>query len=371
MQIPVNEPLLNGNEKKYLNECIDTKWISSEGRFVTKLESDLSSRFDRRYGIAVSNGSVAIDIAITALGILEGDEVIIPTFTIISCISQIMRVGAKPIFVDVDLDTWNMKVEDIRDKVTVKTKAIMIVHIYGLAVDVDPIIQIAKEFNLLIIEDAAEVIGQTYKGRPCGSFGDISTVSFYPNKHITTGEGGMLFTNNDLLDKKCRELRNLSFIPPRRFVHEELGWNSRMTNLQAAIGVAQFERLDEFIQKKRLIGSWYNELLSDLTDVQLPLTATEYSDNIYWVYGLLIKKRCNINAVVAMQKLLELDVCTRPFFFPMHLQPVFKNLKILSDSNFFSNSENMAEYGFYIPSGLALTYEQANFVSNALHKIFK
>jgi len=368
--IQINEPLLNGNEKKYLNECIDTGWISSEGPFVKKLEEEFAKSVGRKYAIAVSNGSVAIDASIAALGITHGDEVIIPTFTIISCAAPIVRAGAVPVVVDVDLTTWNMCVDQIENKITSKTKAIMAVHIYGLPVDMDPIIRLAKKYNLLVIEDAAEVIGQTYKGQMCGSFGDISTFSFYPNKHITTGEGGMILTDNQEIAMKCRELRNLSFIPPRRFVHEELGWNFRMTNLQAALGVAQLERLDEFIIKKRQIGYWYNELLKDVPGIQLPLNETEYSENIYWIYGILINRDVNLDAIEVMEKLNKLGIGTRPFFFPMHKQPVFKNMDLFKDE-IYPNAEYLAEKGFYIPSGLALSYEQAVKVSDSLKEIFK
>ena len=368
--IPINEPILTGNEKKYLNECIDTGWISSEGPFVTKLEENFSKIVNRNYGIAVANGSVAIDVAITALGIQQGDEVIMPTFTIISCAAPIVRAGAIPVLVDVDLQNWNMCVDQIEKKITSKTKAIMIVHIYGLPVDMDPIVNIANKYNLKIIEDAAEVIGQQYKGKPCGSFGHISTVSFYPNKHITTGEGGMILTNDEKLANKCRELRNLSFIPPRRFIHEELGWNFRMTNLQAAIGVAQLERLDEFLVKKRLIGSWYNDLLKDIPGIQLPQQRTEYSENIYWIYGILISEELNLTAIEVMQSLSKLGVMTRPFFYPMHSQPVFKKMEYFKNEE-YPNATYLSEKGFYIPSGLGLTYNQAETVAKALKNIFK
>lgn len=368
--IQINEPLLNGNEKKYLNECIDTGWISSEGPFVKKLEEQFAEKVDRKFGIAVANGSVAIDVVIAALGIGKDDEVIIPTFTIISCAAPIIRSGAKLVLVDVDLNTWNMCVEEIEKKITSKTKAIMIVHIYGLSVDVDPILKLAEKYNLKIIEDAAEVIGQTYKGKQCGSFGDISTVSFYPNKHVTTGEGGMILTNDDALAAKCKELRNLSFIPPRRFIHNELGWNFRMTNLQAAVGVAQLERLDEFIEKKRQIGRWYNSLLKGIHGIQLPLERTAYSENIYWIYGILIKKEIELNAIDVMGKLLDMGIATRPFFYPMNKQPVFNKMNFFLDE-FYPNAEYMSEKGFYIPSGLALSYDQAVKVSNSLKEIFK
>jgi perosamine synthetase len=232
--IPVNEPLLDGNEKKYLSECIDTGWISSEGPFIRQFEEQFAQRVGRKYGIAVSNGSVAIDAAVAALEISRGDEVILPTFTIISCAAAIVRAGAVPVVVDCDPHTWNMDVSQIEAKITPRTKAIMVVHIYGLPTDMEPVLALADKHGLKIIEDAAEMHGQTYRGLPCGSFGDISTFSFYPNKHITTGEGGMLVTDDQKLAERCRSLRNLCFQPQKRFVHEELGWNFRMTNLQAA-----------------------------------------------------------------------------------------------------------------------------------------
>ena len=221
--IPVNEPLLEGNEKKYLEECIDTGWISSEGPFVKRFEEGFSKRVGRKYGVAVANGTAAIDIAVEALSIGPGDEVILPTFTIISCIQQIIRSGATPVLIDSDPLNWNMNVSQIEAKITKKTKAIMVVHIYGLPVDMKPIMALCKQYDIRLIEDSAEMIGQTYKGQECGSFGDISTVSFYSNKHITTGEGGMILTDNEDIAENCRKIRNLCFVPNNRFVHERLG----------------------------------------------------------------------------------------------------------------------------------------------------
>ncbi len=366
--IPINEPLLNGNEKKYLAECIDSGWISSEGPFVTELENKFANRIGRKYGVAVANGSVALDASIVALGIGVGDEVIMPTFTIISCASAIVRAGATPVLVDVDLDNWNMCTDEIESKISCRTKAIMVVHIYGLPVDMDPIIELVKKYDLLLIEDAAEVIGQEYKGKICGSFGNVSTFSFYPNKHITTGEGGMILTDDVKVAQKCRELRNLSFIPPRRFIHEELGWNFRMTNLQAALGVAQLERLDEFIEKKRQIGEWYNSLLDGINGLKLPLGEVHYASNIYWVYGLLIDKNLEINALEIMKQLHDYGIGSRPFFYPMHNQPVFKKMGIFKNVN-LPNSEYLSEKGFYVPSGLGLTFEQAVTVAEKLKTI--
>ncbi|WP_440676617.1 DegT/DnrJ/EryC1/StrS family aminotransferase [Candidatus Pelagibacter sp. HIMB1593] len=368
--IPVNEPLLEGNEKKYLNECIDTGWISSDGPFVKRFEKEFSSKLGRKYGVAVSNGTAAIDIAVQCLEIGVGDEVIIPSFTIISTILQIVRSGAKPVLIDSDPLTWNMNVDHIEAKITSNTKAILAVHIYGLPVEMEDLINLCRKYNLKLIEDAAEVIGQTYRSISCGSFGDISTVSFYPNKHITTGEGGMVLTDDKTLAEKCRKLRNLYFDDNNRFVHTKLGWNYRMSNLQAAVGVAQLEQLDFFIKKKRYIGKLYNEKLSELKSLQLPLDKTDYATNIYWVYGVILKPEIKLSAKEVMKKLLDNGIGCRPFFYPMHLQPVLKKLNLF-DNQHYPVAENLYERGFYIPSGLSLDKKKISSVVDVLFKIVK
>jgi perosamine synthetase len=366
--IAVNQPLLDGKEKEYLNQCIDTGWISSEGPFVRQFEENFARRVQRKYAIAVSNGSLALDAAVVALELGSGDEVILPTFTIISCAAAIVRAGAIPVVVDCDPNTWNMAIEQIEAKITPKTKAIMVVHIYGLPVDMDPILQIATKYGLKIIEDAAEMHGQTYKGKPCGSFGQISTFSFYPNKHVTTGEGGMIVTDDDHLAQKCRSLRNLCFQPQRRFVHEELGWNLRFTNLQAAVGLAQLERLDEFVLRKRNMGKLYTELLVDIPAIELPLAKTDYADNIYWVYGLVLKEDVPFDAQVAINKLKAHKIGTRPFFWPMHEQPVFHKMGLLTEES-CPVAERIARRGFYLPSGLALQETQIKQVAEAVKQV--
>lgn len=366
--IPVNQPLLDGNEKKYLIECIESGWISSEGPFIQEFEKKFASRVNRKHAIAVSNGTAAIDAAIEALGIKFGDEVIMPTFTIISCITQIIRCGAIPVLIDSDPITWNMDASQIEAKITDKTKAIMVVHIYGLPTDIDPILAIAKKHNLRVIEDAAEMHGQIYKNKPCGSFGDISTFSFYSNKHITTGEGGMILTDDDEIAETCRSLRNLCFQANNRFVHERLGWNLRMTNMQAALGLAQLERLDIFIEKKRNMGKQYTQQLNHLSTVQLPLPSTEYADNIYWVYGLVINEKTNLDAKTAMKLFMEKGIGTRPFFYPMHQQPVLKRMGLFQNQT-YPVAEKIYKKGFYIPSGLSLNESQIQRVSQVAREI--
>lgn len=353
--IPVNTPLLSGNELKYVAECIKTAWISSEGPFVSRFETEFSQYVNRNYGIAVSNGSAALDIAIKALGIGNGDEVIMPTFTIISPAQSIVTAGAIPVLVDSDPMSWNMNVNQIEEKITSKTKAIMVVHIYGLPVDMDPVLALCKKYNLKLIEDAAEMHGQTYKGQMCGSFGDLSIFSFYPNKHITTGEGGMIVCNDKELAEKCKKLRNLSFEPVgRRFVHHELGWNYRMTNLQAAVGVAQLEKIELHLKRKREIGYLYNKGLKSLNGFQLPLDSTEYAENIYWVFGLVAESEELQQEMV--KKLSDAKIGTRPFFWCMHEQPVFIKMGLFKNES-YPVAEKLARNGFYIPSGLGLSNE--------------
>lgn len=368
--IPVNEPLLSVNAKRYLAECIDTGWISSEGPLVSRFEEEFSHRVGQRFGIAVCNGSAALELAVAALDIGPGDEVIMPSFTIISCAAAVVRRGAIPVLVDCDPLTWNMNPQLIEAKITKHTRSIMVVHIYGLPVDMAPIIDIARRYGLYIIEDAAEMHGQTYRGRPCGSFGKLSTFSFYPNKLITTGEGGMVLANDEVLAERCRSLRNLCFRKERRFLHEELGWNFRMTSLQAAMGLAQLETLDAFVARKKSMGARYTHLLSDLPGLQLPLARTDYAENIYWVYGIVLDDAVPLTAAEAMARLAELHIQTRPFFWPMHEQPVFRKMGLF-ENDIHPVAERIARRGFYIPSGLALTPKQMERVADAIKEVLR
>ncbi len=367
--IPVNTPSLTGNEEQYLADCIRTGWISSEGPAIREFEQKFAARIGRRFGIAISNGTAALEIAVRALNLGPGDEVILPTFTIISCASAVVKEGAIPVVVDADPVTWNMDVAQLAEKITTQTRAIMPVHIYGLPVDMDPVIELARRYNLKIIEDAAEAHGQTYRGKPCGTFGDLSIFSFYPNKLITTGEGGMLLTDDEALAERCRSLRNLCFQPQRRFIHEELGWNYRMTNLQAALGLAQLEQWNSFIQRKRKMGRIYTELLTGVEGIQLPLEKADHADNIYWVFGLVVDEKIG-SAKTIMDRLAQHQIGTRPFFYPMHQQPVFQKMGLFSGLS-CPVAERIAEQGFYLPSGLGLTEEQIVYVADCLKEVLK
>ncbi|MCS5704697.1 DegT/DnrJ/EryC1/StrS family aminotransferase [Synechococcus sp. FGCU-3] len=363
--IPVNEPVIGEREKELVMECLNTGWISSEGPFVSQFEEAFSRRVGRKHGVACSNGTAALDLAVAALRLGPGDEVILPTFTIISCAAAIVRAGATPVVVDADPDTWNMVPEQVAAAITPRTAAIMVVHIYGLPVDMDPILELAERHQLAVIEDAAELIGGTYKGRPCGSFGHISTFSFYPNKHITTGEGGMVVTDDPALAERCRSLRNLCFQPKQRFIHEELGWNYRMTNMQAALGLAQLERLDGALERKRAIGLHYKRLLEGIKGFKLQAYATSYATNIYWVIAIRSTNQCSRKASEIARFLRGMKIGTRPFFFPIHKQPVFCHIESLNNA-YCPESETLYSEGFYLPSGLAITDEQINRVAELI-----
>jgi len=366
--IPVNEPRLDGNERRYLLECLETGWISSEGPFIERFETAFATRVGRRHGIAMSSGSAALEAAVAALKLGPGDEVILPAFTIISCAAPIVRAGARPVLVDSDPVTWNMDPAQVAARVTPRTRAIMVVHIYGLPVDLDPLLETARRYGLAVIEDAAEMHGQSYRGRPCGSFGELSVFSFYPNKHVTTGEGGMVVTDDDALAARCRSLRNLCFRPEARFVHEELGWNFRMTNLQAALGLAQLERLDASVGRKRAMGAAYTRLLRGTPALRLPLERTDYAENVYWVYGLVLEEAAKMDARGAMRRLGDAGIGTRPFFWPMHLQPVFRKMGLFEGER-HPVAERLGTHGFYVPSGLALTDEQIGAVADQVKQL--
>jgi perosamine synthetase len=355
--IPVNEPLLSGNEAKYLHDCIHTGWISSEGPFIKKMEDGFATATSRKYGVAVSNGTAALVTAFQALNLPRGSEVIMPTFCIISCAIAVLQAGLIPVLVDSEPHNWNMNTGELKTKLTKKTRAILVVHTYGHPVDMDPVVDFASRHNLLIVEDAAEMLGQDYKGQPCGKFGEISCFSMYANKIVTSGEGGMIVTDNEQLAQKCFELRNLCFQPKRRFLHEELGFNFRITNLQAAVGLAQLERLQEFKRIKRRMGDIYNQAFAGMKEIEILPKQTSFSENIYWVYGFLLSECVPFGPEEMAMKLQALGVGTRPFFVGMHQQPVFLKRGLFSADS-YPVADRLTARGLYLPSGLALTEGQ-------------
>lgn len=359
-------------------ECLRTGWISSAGRFVEQFEEQWSRYCKRRYGVSVSNGTTALQVATRVLDLQPGDEVIMPTFTIISCVMAILDVGAKPVLVDSDPDTWCMDVRQVEQRVTSRTRAIMPVHIYGHPVNMEPLLDIAERHGLFVIEDAAEAHGAECQldrvsanpvWRRCGSFGTVSCFSFYANKLITTGEGGMVLTDDPQLAERLRMLRNLCFLPGRRFYHEDLGYNFRLTNLQAAMGVAQLERTDEIVARKRAIGKQYNELLHGIPGLKLP-SERPWARSVYWVYGVELDETTCLDGDEFAQRLQEYEIETRPFFLGMHEQPALRRQNLFAGEH-YPVAERLARQGLYLPSGLALTDEQAERVCTAVRKVLK
>jgi perosamine synthetase len=365
--IPVNEPLLGESELEYVTECVRSGWVSSSGRFIEEFEEKWAAYCGMKHGVAVSNGTTALQLAVACLDLQSGDEIIMPTFTIISCALAVLYNGGIPVLVDSEPRTWCMDVDQIEAKITPRTRAIMPVHIYGHPVDMDPVLDLAQRHGLAIIEDAAEAHGAEYKGRKCGSFGDLSCFSFYANKLVTTGEGGMVLINDAQYAEKARSLRNLCFQPGRRFYHEELGFNFRLTNLQAALGVAQVERMPEIVERKRRMGKMYNELLGDIPKLQLP-SEEPWAKSVYWMYGVVLGDEAGIDAAEFARRLRDRDIETRPFFLGMHEQPVLQRLAYFS-REYHPVAERLARQGLYLPSGMTLTQEQLSRVCEAVHAV--
>ena len=367
--IPVSIPHITKRDILSVNQSLKKGWISSDGPEVKKFEEKFSKYVDRKYSIAVSSGTAALEIAVKALGIKKNDEVLVPNFTIISNVLAVIKQKAKPVLLDCNLENWNIKIEDIEKKITKKTKAIIITHIYSFPNDMDKILKICRKKKILVIEDAAEVIGLNYKNKKCGSFGDISTFSFYANKQITTGEGGMISVNKLDLFNKCKSLRNLCFGKINRFNHNDIGWNYRMTNLQAALGLSQINNINQIVKKKMLIGRRYYKNLSNNKNLQILSPTNSYSKNIYWVVGIVIKSK-KMKARLLSKKLIKFGIMTRPFFWPMHEQEIFKKMKLFKKNN-FKNSTYLSRYGLYLPSYFSLNNGQIDHISMIVNKILK
>jgi len=364
--IPVNNPLFEAREKQLLSDCLDTGWISSDGPYVAQFENAFAGYIGVKHGIAVCNGTVALELAMAALELPPGSEVIVPTFTIISCVLAVLRNGLKPVLVDADRDTWTMDVEQVQRRIGPRTKAIMPVHIYGHPVEMAPIRELAGKHGLMVVEDAAEAHGALCLGKMCGSLSDIGAFSFYANKIITTGEGGMCVTDRDDLGEKLRSLRNLCFIPERRFEHRRLGYNFRMTNLQAAIGLAQVERADELIRRKHWQGDEYGKRLSGVNGIHLQ-AVKPWADPVHWVHGIVLEQEVPMDALELSDRLSRRGVQTRPFFFPMHEQPVFRDMGLFKGES-YPVSERISRRGLYLPSGMGLDEAQIDSVCRALKK---
>lgn len=365
--IPVNEPELGSTETEYVLDCLDSGWISSSGKYIEAFETRWAAFCQMPYGVAVCNGTVALEAALAVLGLEPGDEVILPTFTIISCALAIVRQGCVPRLVDCDPDTWCMDVGRVEEQITSRTRAIMPVHIYGHPVEMGPLCDLAKRHGLKIVEDAAEAHGAEYRGGKCGSFGDLSCFSFYANKIVTTGEGGMVLARTPQDFEKLRSHRNLCFRPERRFYHTELGNNYRLTNLQAAIGLAQIESIEKKLRQKQWMAAGYIERLSGIEWLQLPVEKP-WAKNVYWMFGIVLGEESGLDAEELARRLRARGVETRPFFVGMHEQPVFHQRGLFNGER-HPVAERLSRQGLYLPSGLTITESQIDQVSEAIRDI--
>jgi perosamine synthetase len=361
--IPVCEPTLRGNEAKYVLECLETNWISSAGKYIPMFEEMFARKCGAAYAVACCNGTVALHLALAALGIGPGDEVIIPTFTMIATINAVTYTGARPVLVDSEMATWNMDVAQIEDKITPRTRAIMVVHTYGHPIDMEPVWALAQKHGLYVVEDAAEAHGAEYKGRRIGGLGDVACFSFYANKIITTGEGGMVTTNNEQIAKLAANLRDHAFSEERHFWHKYLGFNYRMTNLQAAVGLAQTEHFDEFVQDRRDNAAQYNQLLCDVPGITLPPEA-DWAKSVYWMYSILVDQdRFGMDRDELRLRLAKRGIETRTFFIPMHLQPIYHQQ---FKGERYPVAEGLCRRGLYLPSASSLTQAEIRFIVDSL-----
>lgn len=371
MRIPVSEPLLDGNERKYVLDALDTNWISSAGKYITAFEDAFAAYCGVKYGVACANGTVAIHLALAAVGVGAGDEVIIPDFTLIASANMVILCGAKPVLVDVDPQTMCIDPDLIEEKITPRTKAIMPVHMYGHPCDMDAIMTLAEKHGLVVVEDGAEAHGTEYKGRKVGSLAHCAAFSFYGNKNLTTGEGGMVTTDSQEIAEKCALLRNQAFEQPR-FVHHHVGFNYRLTNLQAAIGLAQVETAEAKVAKRREIAALYTRLLKDVPGITVPYEAP-WAKSTFWMYGILIdEEQFGRSKAEVVEGLHAAGIDTRDFFYPMHQQPVYckgGDPRFPDVRGHYPVSEDLYRRGFYLPSGLKLTSAEIEYVVEELLKL--
>ena len=365
-KIPVCAPTLIGKERRYVLQCMETNWISSRGRFVDEFEAGFSRYCGVRFGITTNSGTTALHLALATLGIGENDEVIIPAFTMISTANAVSYLGARPVLVDVEPETWNMNPDKIEEKITARTKAIIPIHTYGHPAQMDRIMSIARKHDCVVVEDAAEAHGARYRGRKVGSFGKIASFSFYANKIITTGEGGMAVTDDEELAERARTLRNYGFTEERHFWHKVMGFSYRMTNLQAAIGLGQLEKIDELLQARIEHARLYNSLLRDVPGIKTPPRA-EYAEPVYWMYGILVEKEFGLSRDELRRTLAEGGVETRSFFIPIHLQPIYSHLY----SEEFPVSEELGSKGLYLPSSSGLKPEEIEYICGLIRRAGK
>lgn len=351
--IPVAEPVLDGKELEYLSDCIRSGWISSIGSYVTDFEQGFAQYIGCEYGVAVHTGTAALHLALAALDIGPSDEVIIPDLTFAATANAVLYTGAKPILVDVEEDTWNIDPRQLENAINENTKAVIAVHLYGHPCNMGPILDICDRYGIILVEDAAEAHGAEYRGQKVGSIGKIGCFSFFANKLITTGEGGICVTDDPDLRRRIEQLRDHGMNPTKRYWHDVVGYNYRMTNLQAAVGVAQLERIDWFVERKRKVADLYKSHLADIGNVVLPIEK-DYAKNIFWMFTICIKEACKVSRDELMQLLKSEGVDTRPVFYPLHVMPPYRTEKT------YPISEKISKAGISLPSSATLTEQDVD-----------
>lgn len=365
--IPVCEPTIAGKEKEYLLDCLDSNWISSAGKYIPAFEEKFAAECHCKYGIACANGTVALHLGLAALGLEPGDEVILPTFTMIATINAVTYTGATPVLIDSEPHTWNMDVTQLADKITPKTRAIIPVHTYGHPVDMDPIMELAEQHGIFVMEDAAEAHGAEYKGRRAGGLGHAAGFSFYANKIITTGEGGMITTNDAKFAALTQNLRDHAFSSERHFWHKYVGFNYRMTNMQAAIGLAQTEQMSGFVADRRRNAALYTELLKEIPGIVTPPEAS-WAKNVFWMYSLLVEDEFGMTRDQLRAFLARHGIETRTFFIPMHLQPIYYEA---FKGQRYPVAEMLCQRGFYLPSASSLTAQQITYIISIVRQAYE
>lgn len=358
--IPVAEPALIGNEKEYVLDCLESTWISSNGKYIERFERAFAEFCGVKHALSCCNGTVALHLALLALGVGPGDEVIVPTLTYVASANAVAYCGARPILVDSEPETWNINPGLILKHITPRTKGIMVVHLYGHPTDMDPILALARQHGLFVLEDAAEAHGAEYKGQRVGSIGEIATFSFYGNKVITTGEGGMVVTNDDDLARKVRQLKGQGQDPERRYWFPVRGYNYRMTNVEAAIGLAQMEKIDWHMQRRRENAEWYRKYLGGKAQFTLS-PEMPWARNAYWINCVVLDGAFPLSRDAVMKELARAGVETRPFFYPMHTLPMYRE----AGTN-FPLAERLAAQGINLPSSATLTEEDVAYVCHTL-----
>jgi perosamine synthetase len=368
--IPVSQPWLEKEETDYVLSALADGAISgSYGQYIERFENDFARYCGASYGISASSGTAALHLALASLGIRSGDEVLVSTFTNMATFFAVLYQRAKPVPVDIEPDTWNIDPNLIEEKVTKKTRAILVVHIYGHPVDMDPVLHLAREYGLYVVEDCAEAHGALYRGQKTGSLGDVGCFSFYANKILTTGEGGMLTTSSPEIAERARSLRSLAFGTTNKFRHEDIGFNYRLTNLQAAIGCAQLERIEQIITRKREIAQYYNANLCDVPGLQLPVEES-YARNVYWMYHVLVREEFGCSRQVVMGKLRNRGIETREAFVPYNMQEIIIRRSWVKRGD-CPVANYVARNGFYLPSSPTLSEEDLEYIVSSLRDIQK